>query len=87
MDYFTIFFVVCITYAVIGNAIIYRIVNNKGIETKFIWAGTPGYLHKILVNHPETFGKGMRLFSLSIIIVFVLIMLTGLIVGGAQQNA
>ena len=87
MDYYTLLFVVCITYAVIGNAIIYRIVKNKGIETNFIWTGTPGYLHKLLVNHPETFSKGMRLFSLSTIIVFVFVMLAGVIVSGVQHNA
>ncbi len=87
MDYITIFLVVGITYSVIGNAVIYFIVKNKGIETKFIWTGTPGYLHKILVNQPETFGKGMRIFSLSTIIVFVFVMLAGITFSGVQHNA
>ena len=87
MDYFKIFFVTCIIYAVIGNVVICCIIKSKGIQTSFIWTGTIGYLHKILIKYPEIFGKGIRLFSLSTIIVFIFVMLAVVIIGGAKLNA
>lgn len=87
MNYSILIFVACLAYAVIGNAVIYLIVKNKGIEISFIWSGTPGYLHKILLKHPDIFGNRMRIFSSTTIIAFVLVMLSVVIMGGAKQNA
>ena len=64
-------FVLCLSYAIVGNAIAYVILARRGIPVRFLWAGTPGYLYRVSSEDPRA-GASLRRYCLSTNIAFVL---------------
>ena len=74
-----IIFVCCVTYAVVGNLIVYVILVQRGIPVRSLWAGTPTYLYRICLDATPSVGKSLRRFAFSTDIAFFVAMLVGFV--------
>jgi len=75
-------FAISIGYAVIGNAAVLWILIRRGVQVRFLWSGTPGYLYRICAENTSTVGKGLRGFALSTNIAFIVAALAALYLAG-----
>jgi hypothetical protein len=72
-----IIFVASVSFAVLGNAIVYIILVHRKVPLRSFWAGTPGYLYRVCVNSPSV-GTRLRRFAFSTNIAFLTAIVLGI---------
>jgi hypothetical protein len=80
--YMYLVFAISVSYAVIGNATVLWILIRRGVEVRFLWSGTPGYLYRICAQNASAAGKGLRRFALSTNIAFIVAILAAFYLAG-----
>jgi hypothetical protein len=76
----------CGLYALLGNLMVYGILNRRKVQLSSLWAGTPGYLYRVCARETEVVGPTLRRFALSTNIAFLMAMVFGFIFSGLQEK-
>jgi hypothetical protein len=58
---FAIWFVLSIVLTIFGNFALLWFLSRKGVRTRFLWRGTPGYLDAFYINWCKENNKPYRL--------------------------
>lgn len=58
-------FASCVTYSVVGNALVLLVLIRRKTPLRFMWAGTPFYLYGICNRSTPPTSRALRGFALS----------------------
>ena len=65
-------FTITVTYAVLGNAVVYLLLRRRRIALLLMWSDTPGYLYGICRRSTPPLPHALTRFALSTYIAFIL---------------
>jgi hypothetical protein len=71
-------FVLSVTYAVLGNAIVCLVLIRRKVSLSFFLAGTPGYLYRVCAQAGPVVGTPLRRFAWTTNVAFALAAMLGL---------